>query len=85
MSRACVLYISNKVHARYMRVEDALNAFGTRSMNVHTYIHTYKPYWLSWVHGYNNEVHFECLDILMLGKSPIKWRQRPDMTIALSL
>ena len=37
-------------------------------------IHTYKPYWLSWVHGYNYEAHFECLDILMLGKSPIKWR-----------
>ena len=31
MSRACVIYVSNKVHARYMRVEDALNAFGTRS------------------------------------------------------
>ena len=24
---------------------------------------------------------FECHDILMLGKSLIKWRQRPDMTI----
>ena len=23
-----------------------------------------------------------CHDILSLGKSPIKWRQRPDMTIA---
>ena len=23
----------------------------------------------------------ECHDILMLGKSPIKWGQRPDMTI----
>ena len=23
-----------------------------------------------------------CYDILMLGKSPIKWRQRPDMNIA---
>ena len=33
MLRACVLYVSNKVHARYMRVEDALNAFGTRSRN----------------------------------------------------
>ena len=28
------------------------------------------------------EAHFECHDILMLGKSPIKWKQRPDMTIA---
>ena len=27
------------------------------------------------------EAHFECHDILMLGKSPIKWR-RPDMTNA---
>ena len=25
---------------------------------------------------------FECHDILMLGKCPIKRRQRPDMTIA---
>ena len=33
MSRASVLYVSNKVHARYMRVEDALNAFDTRSRN----------------------------------------------------
>ena len=33
MSRACVSYVSNKVRARYMRVEDALNAFGKRSRN----------------------------------------------------
>ena len=26
--------------------------------------------------------HIECHDILNLGKSPIKCRQRPDMTIA---
>ena len=33
--------------------------------------------------GYIYEAHFECHDILMLpGKSPIKWRQRPDMTLA---
>ena len=32
--------------------------------------------------GYTYEAHFECHDILMLGKSPIKWRQCPDMTIA---
>ena len=31
--------------------------------------------------GYIYEAHFECHDILMLGKSPIKWSQRPDMTI----
>ena len=45
-------------------------------------IHTYKPYWLSWVVIFYNEAHFECHDIPMLGKSPIKWRQRPDLTIA---
>ena len=28
------------------------------------------------------EAHFECHDIQMLGKSPIKWRQRPGMTTA---
>ena len=44
-------------------------------------IHTHKPYWLSF-NGYIYEAHFECHDILMLGKSPIKWRQHPDMTIA---
>ena len=43
-------------------------------------IHTYEPYWLSWVVIY--EAHFECHDILMLGKNPIKWRQRTDMIIA---
>ena len=32
-------------------------------------VHTYKPYWLSWT--VINESHFECHDILMLGKSPI--------------
>ena len=30
MSRACVLYVSNKFHARYRRVEYASNAFGVR-------------------------------------------------------
>ena len=44
-------------------------------------IHTYKPYWYAWVVIFS-EAHFECHDILMLGKSPTKWRQRPDMTIA---
>ena len=28
------------------------------------------------------QAHFGCHDILMFGKSPIKWRRRPDMTIA---
>ena len=28
------------------------------------------------------EAHFECYDILMLGESPIKWRQHTDMAIA---
>ena len=32
--------------------------------------------------GYIFEAYFECHDILMFGKSPIKWRQRPDMTFA---
>ena len=43
-------------------------------------IHTYRPYWLSWM------VIFEALfgshDILSLGQSPIKWSQRPNMTLA---
>ena len=43
MWRACVLYVSNKVHARYMRVEDALNAFGTHSRNVYTTCIYYVP------------------------------------------
>ena len=30
----------------------------------------------------SKEAHFECHDILLLDKSPIKWRERPDMTIA---
>ena len=30
MSRACDLYVPNKFHARYKRVEYALNAFGAR-------------------------------------------------------
>ena len=32
-----------------------------------------------------DEAHFECHDILMLGKSPIKWRQCPDMTTAVDM
>ena len=39
-----------------------------------------KPYRLAWVYIY--EAHFECHDILMLGKSPIQWRQRPGKTLA---
>ena len=35
--------------------------------------------------GYIYEAHFGCHDILMLGKSSIKLRQRPDMTIAVDL
>ena len=34
MSRACVFYVSNKFHARYRRVEYALNAFGARFRHV---------------------------------------------------
>ena len=25
------------------------------SQTIHTYMYMYKPYWLSWVHGYNYE------------------------------
>ena len=43
-------------------------------------IHTYAPFWFSWV------VIFEalsgCHDVLILGKSPIKLRQRPDKNLA---
>ena len=38
--------------------------------------------YLTYLGGYIYEAHFDCHDILILGKSPIKWRQRPDMTIA---
>ena len=49
-------------------------------------IHTYKQCWFAWcLSGYIYDAHFECHDILMLRKSPIKWRQRPDMTIAVDL
>ena len=46
-------------------------------------IYTYILALLVCLGGYIYEAHdFECHDILMLGKSPIKWRQRPDMAIA---
>ena len=44
----------------------------------HTYSH-----WFSWVFIF--EALFGCHDILILGKTPIKWRQRPDITIDLDL
>ena len=31
------------------------------------------------------QAHFWCPDITMLGRSPIKWRQHPDMTIAVAI
>ena len=40
----------------------------------------YKPYWLSWVVIF--KALFGCLDVLILGKNPIKWRQCPNMTFA---
>ena len=40
-------------------------------------IHTYELYWLTWV-----VIFMKRILSVMLGKSPIKWRQRPDMTIA---
>ena len=44
----------------------------------HPYI--YNPLWLSWMVIF--EALVGCHDILTLGKSPIKWRQCPDMTFA---
>ena len=41
---------------------------------------TSKPFWLCWMVIFKALVG--CHDILILGKSPIKWRQRPDMTLA---
>ena len=41
---------------------------------------TYKPFWLCWMVIFKALVG--CHDILILGKSPIKRRQRPDMTLA---
>ena len=41
---------------------------------------TKKPYWLT-VGWFYLKALFGCHDILLLGTSPIKWRQRPDMTI----
>ena len=43
-------------------------------------IHTYEPYSLSWVFIF--EALFECHDALILSTSPMIWRQRPDMIIA---
>ena len=37
-------------------------------------------FWLSWMNTFQALVG--CHDILILGKNPIKWRQRPDMTLA---
>ena len=38
---------------------------------------------LSCLLGLYFQAYFGCHDILMLGKSPIKWRQHPAVTIAL--
>ena len=43
-------------------------------------IRTYKPFWLCWMVIF--EALVGCHDILILVKSLIKWRQRPDMTLA---
>ena len=45
-------------------------------------IHSYLSLILAQLGGYIYEAHFECHYIIMLGKSPTKWKQRPDMTIA---
>ena len=41
---------------------------------------TYKPNWFSWVVIF--EARSGCHDVLILSKSPIKRRQRPDMNLA---
>ena len=43
-------------------------------------VHTYKHVWLCWMVIFQALV--ECLDILILVKSPIKWRQCPEVTLA---
>ena len=43
-------------------------------------IRTYMPFWLCWMVILKTLVG--CNDILILGKSHIKWGQRPDMTFA---
>ena len=44
------------------------------------HIYNYRLCRYSWVVIF--EVHFGCHDVLILGESPIKWRQRPDMAIS---
>ena len=41
-------------------------------------------FWFGWLYIYEALYmkHFLDHDILILGKSPIKWRQRPDMILA---
>ena len=51
----------------------------TRKSGSSQTIHTYKPFWFTWMDILKCLL---CHDILILGKSPIKWRQHPDMTIA---
>ena len=47
------------------------------SQTTHTY--TCKPYWVSWMVIFMKRI----LSVMTsLGKRPIKWTQRPDMTIA---
>ena len=44
------------------------------------YYYTYGPFWLTWVVIF--ETQFGCYGVLILSKSSIKWKQRPDMIIA---
>ena len=44
------------------------------------YWHTYKRFWLGWMVIFQALVG--CHGILILSKSPIKWRQRLDMTLS---
>ena len=42
----------------------------------------YMEAFLVYLGGYLFQAYFGCHDILMLGRSPIKSREHPDMTIA---
>ena len=45
-------------------------------------IHTIKTLWLTYMVIHVSEALVGCHEILICGKSSIKWRQRPDTTIA---
>ena len=73
--KASKLLTSHLIIGKLLKFEPAQEKWF--SQTIHTC--TYKPYWFTWV---VYEAHFDCHDIQILGKSPIKWRQHPDMTFA---